>query len=82
MDEDIHVDQIHAWEIVTSSFNDPVTRIDNSHQPVIYADNSATGLELAWVFKIRVHSKLQVERTILIGAATGFILINSKLIVH
>ena len=82
IDESIHVDQIHAWEIVTSSFKDSVTKLDSPYKPVIYSDYAVSGAELAWVFKIKVHSQINQERTIVIGAATGFILINSKLVIH
>lgn len=82
IDESIHVDQIHAWDIVTSLFKDSVTKLDSPYKPVIYSDHSVSKAELAWVFKIKVHSQTDQERTMVIGAATGFTLINSKLVIH
>ncbi len=82
IDESIHVDQIHAWEIITSSFKESVIKLDSPYKPVIYSDYAVSGAELAWVFKIKVHSQIDQQRTVVIGAATGFILVNSKLVIH
>ncbi len=83
IDQSVHVDQIHAWEIITDNFKDSVTKLENSYKPVIYSEYNSSQAELAWVFKIEIHSPhITEQRTVVIGASTGFILVNSKLVVH
>ena len=82
IDESMNVDQIHAWEIVSSFFGDSVTKIDSSFKPVIFSDQGVSGGEFAWVFKIQVNAHKGENRTIVIGASTGFMLANIENVIH
>ena len=83
IDDSMNVDQIHAWEIVSSFFgDDSVTKLESSFKPVIFSDQGVSGGEFAWVFKIKVHAQKAEQRTIVIGASTGFMLANIENVIH
>jgi len=81
-ERNIRYNKAQDWTVVQGVFREKIERSDSNSQPVIHAESGADKSELAWVFQVKVFGEDFDVREVVIGAISGEVLENTKLLVH